>query len=110
MDGTFDSYQADARRTRNAKLDLRESLSMLSMGMAGETGEAIDLLKKHLYHGHKLDDLQIAYEMGDVLWYLANVVDVLGIRLSDVALLNVGKLKARYPEGFSSRASQERAK
>lgn len=77
-------------------------------GLAGETGELIDLLKKHLFHGHPLDLKKARSEIGDVLHYLAVLTHVLGFTLSDVAEGNIAKLEARYPDGFSSAASLNR--
>lgn len=84
------------------------TLAVYSLGLAGEAGETVDLLKKYLGHGHELDRLKVQKELGDVLWYLAAIATVLGIDLDHVAHVNVEKLKARYPEGFSHEASRNR--
>lgn len=71
------------------------------MGLCGEAGECMDILKKHQMQGHKLLKEKMAEELGDVLWYCAELATGLGISLDDVAQKNVDKLKARYPDGFS---------
>jgi NTP pyrophosphatase (non-canonical NTP hydrolase) len=79
-----------------------------TLGLAGEAGEVADYLKKVRGHGHSLDHGKMAKELGDVLWYLAVVADSFGFTLDDVARLNIEKLLARYPEGFTVAASINR--
>ena len=78
------------------------------MGLNGEAGEAIDILKKHLFQGHPLDREHLAKELGDVAWYLAVSADALGYTLEEVLEMNVKKLRARYPEGFKVERSVSR--
>ncbi|MBQ8237897.1 MAG: nucleoside triphosphate pyrophosphohydrolase family protein [Oscillospiraceae bacterium] len=78
------------------------------MGLNGEAGEAIDILKKHLFHHHKLDKGHLAKELGDIAWYLAVTADALGYTLEDILKMNIDKLMARYPEGFDANRSQHR--
>lgn len=80
------------------------------MGLNGEAGEAIDILKKHLYHGHDLDKEHLAKELGDVAWYLAVSADAIGYDLETILQMNVDKLRARYPEGFDPKRSKYRVK
>lgn len=72
------------------------------MGLNGEAGEAIDILKKHLFQGHDLDRVHLAKELGDVAWYLAVTADALGYSLEEILEMNVAKLRERYPDGFDS--------
>lgn len=104
----FDAYQAEALRTAGPSVGTREGWAMASMGLAGEAGEAVDLLKKHLFHGHPLDRDKLTKELGDVLWYAAVLAEMNGVRLSEVAAANVVKLRKRYPDGFDSARSQKR--
>lgn len=78
------------------------------MGLNGEAGECIDLLKKSLYQGHELDREHLARELGDVAWYLAVSADALGYKLEDILRMNVEKLRARYPDGFEAERSVNR--
>ena len=78
------------------------------MGLNGEAGEVIDLVKKHLFHNHELDKDKLKLELGDVLWYLAEAAEALGISLEDIAISNIDKLKRRYPEGFDFEKSINR--
>jgi NTP pyrophosphatase (non-canonical NTP hydrolase) len=71
-----------------------------ALGLAGETGELIELIKKHRYHGKSLDREKLKSELGDILWYLTDIATECGLSLVDVAQSNVYKLEARYPNGF----------
>ncbi|HEX6289477.1 MAG TPA: nucleoside triphosphate pyrophosphohydrolase family protein [Herpetosiphonaceae bacterium] len=104
----FDEYQDSARRTLSAALDRRERLAMTALGLVGEAGECSEAIKKHLFHGHPLDQAALAKELGDVLWYVAMLADACGLDLESIAAQNITKLRARYPEGFSAQASIER--
>ena len=77
-------------------------------GLNGEAGEAIDILKKHLFQGHDLDREHLAKELGDVAWYLAVSADALGYSLEKVMQMNLDKLCARYPDGFETERSANR--
>ena len=80
------------------------------MGLNGEAGEAIDILKKHLFQGHDLDREHLAKELGDVAWYLAISADALGYSLEQILQMNIDKLRARYPDGFEAERSLHRAR
>lgn len=104
----FDAYQEEAKRTCPMNIDLRDRFLIGALGTAGEAGEIVETIKKSIFHGHELDTKKLAREIGDVLWYLAILATAIGFNLSDVAQLNVDKLRARYPEGFSHEASINR--
>jgi len=72
------------------------------MGCCTESGELMDILKKYIYYGKKIDKLALIEEVGDVLWYLGIMVDELGVSFEEVMRLNICKLKKRYPEKFES--------
>lgn len=104
----FDEYQSKATTFANNSLGKYTALATWSLGIAGEAGEVADHVKKYIGHGHPLDKEKIAKELGDVLWYLAMMSDQLGLDLSDVAEMNIKKLKKRYGEKFSIEASLNR--
>lgn len=103
----LDLYQQEVRRTTGTK-EYTETLVMASMGLAGEVGECVDMLKKYIFHGHSLDKGKLALELGDVMWYLSALCNALEISLSDVVAANVEKLRKRYPDGFSADRSKNR--
>lgn len=79
-----------------------EAIACNAMGLAGETGELIDYLKKSLFH-HKIGQRSdLVKELGDILFYTAAVARLLGIDLSEAVVAVHTKLEARYPEGFDS--------
>ena len=96
----INDYEKSVLRTANETLTPLEQLTNGLMGLNGEAGEAIDILKKHLYQGHELDREHIVKELGDVAWYLTISANAIGVDLETVLSLNVNKLKDRYPDGF----------
>ena len=97
---TINEYQKLAMTTLNKELDRERVLINGAMGLCGESGEVIDLVKKWFAHGHELNRERILEELGDVAWYIAEIATVLGVTLEDVLTRNIEKLKARYPDGF----------
>lgn len=79
-----------------------------ALGLASEVGEICDALKKSWMHGRPLDRVNIAEEVGDVLWYLAIAALAAGISLEGCAERNIRKLRTRYPEHYSDENSAER--
>lgn len=106
---TINEYQELAMRTVNPKLNKDEILINSVMGLCGESGEAIDIVKKWFAHGHELDREHLKKELGDIAWYLAEAATALDITLESVLEANIEKLKKRYPEGFETKRSIERA-
>ena len=101
-------YQALAMTTLNPRLSKKDVLINSVMGLCGESGEAIDIVKKWLAQGHELDKEHLAKELGDIAWYLAEAATALDIPLEDIFRANIEKLKKRYPEGFETKRSQSR--
>ena len=105
---TINEYQKLAMTTLNPELEKKDVLINGVMGLCGESGEVIDIVKKHLAQGHELDKEKIIKELGDVAWYMAEIATVLDVELEDVFVKNIEKLKKRYPEGFSAEKSIHR--
>ncbi len=103
-------YQRLAMTTLNPELERRDVLINSVMGLCGESGEAIDIVKKWLAQGHELDRERLAGELGDIAWYLAEAAFALDIPLEDILRANIEKLRKRYPEGFEAQRSRERPK
>jgi NTP pyrophosphatase (non-canonical NTP hydrolase) len=105
---TINEYQKLAMTTLNPELSKKDVLINGVMGLCGESGEVIDLVKKHLHQGHELDKEKLAKELGDIAWYLAETAYALDIPLEQILQGNIEKLKKRYPEGFDSSRSVNR--
>ena len=106
---TINEYQKLAMTTLNPELSHKDVLINGVMGLCGESGEAIDIVKKWLAQGHELDKEKLAKELGDICWYLAETATALGLSLEDIMSANIEKLKKRYPEGFDADRSIYRA-
>ena len=108
---TINEYQTAALRTAQTDKFLLGSLLLNSaLGLCGESGEVADLLKKNHFQGHNLDIDHVAKELGDIAWYLAVGAYAIGYDLETILQMNVDKLKARYPDGFSADRSLHRDK
>ncbi len=105
---TVREYAALAMTTLNRSLSKSDALLNGVMGLCGESGEAIDIVKKHRFHGHELDREALAKELGDVAWYLAEAAYGLDIPLEEIFRGNLEKLKKRYPTGFDTQKSINR--
>ena len=101
-------YQKQALRTLNPDLNKKDVLINGVMGLCGEAGECIDIVKKHLAQGHALDKEKLVKELGDVAWYLAETAYALDVDLESVLQGNLDKLRARYPDGFDAQQSMDR--
>ena len=95
----FNEYQDLAQRT-SSTISEDEKLDNGILGLCGEVGEVSEHLKKYWFHGKKLDSYLLMEELGDVLWYIAEMCEGLGIYLEDVATHNIQKLMDRWPDGF----------
>lgn len=102
-------YPTIVSKTSNRdKNSYEERMSNIGLGLAGEIGEVVDILKKHIYHGHDLDMTALLLELGDVMYYLCWLCLETGLDFSDIWFANMAKLNARYPDGFSTEKSQHR--
>src|ERR1041385_4520531 len=94
----FESYERAAARTINPSLGQKDRLIDAAAGLAEEAGEALSLVRKHLYQGRELDRLKLEKELGDVLWCLAMTAKAAGLSLDSIAAANVKKLEERHPD------------
>ena len=109
QEGLFaNDYQRQAMTFLNPEMNRKDVLINGVMGLCGESGETIDIVKKHLYQGHELNKEKLAQELGDIAWYLAETAYALGLPLETIFRGNLEKLKKRYPEGFSVERSINR--
>lgn len=79
-----------------------------ALGLAGEVGEVIELVKHNVMHREPIDLINLAKELGDCCWYLAALAQVYGLDLDTIAELNIAKLRHRHGQGYSRQGSQDR--
>lgn len=101
-------FQRVSTRTLNKELSKEQQVSNMIFGANGELGEVTDILKKHLYQGHRIDKQHLSEEIGDVMFYLVNLATLFNLEFEDILEGNINKLKARYPEGFDRERSIKR--
>lgn len=92
---SFNQYQKEAFDLISE--DGRKDMVMNGvLGLAGESGECCDIVKKNRFQGHDLNKEHLVEELGDVLWYIAETASGLGVSLEEVAQYNLDKLHKRY--------------
>lgn len=105
----FNEYQKMAMRTSSLKeYEGLGALQNAALGLAGESGEFADAIKKASFQGHDVNHAHLAEEVGDILWYCALAAEALGVSLADIASSNIAKLARRYPNGFEQERSLHR--
>jgi NTP pyrophosphatase (non-canonical NTP hydrolase) len=99
----LNTYQQQAQETdrvpsRHKGGDMGADLVVPLLGLAGETGELLSEYKKHLRDGdsHLLFRDRVAEELGDLLWYVANVAVKFDLKLGDIAQANLKKTRDRW--------------
>lgn len=104
-----DIYQQDVLKYAPDNNDYLLNVLYAAIGMCGEAGEASELIKKYLYHGHTMDTEHLARELGDVLWYVSYLAHLFGYPLGKIMVMNQEKLAKRYPDGkFDEERSRNR--
>lgn len=103
------SYKAWAL-TKDRKYENKgERLIHGALGSAGEVGELVDAIKKHVMYGKDLDKEHLKEELGDCLWYFSILLDEIGSSFEEVMQMNHDKLEKRYPSGYTNEAAIVRA-
>lgn len=107
----LNKYQFKATRTFKPGDSLDEFNARLcdwTLGITGEAGELAGLIKHGVFHGQEFDKMEVAKEVGDVLWYLSALCKTLDINIADCAELNIAKLEHRHGGDFSFEGSANR--
>jgi len=106
----FNEYQKEAYKTLIHKD--RDNLAYFALGIAGESGEVADKIKKIFRDKDGVmdenDKKEIAKEMGDVLWYLSQLSQYIDMDFADIAQINLDKLKSRQERGTLSGSGDNR--
>ena len=100
----FSEYQRLALRSDKTGDDPTKSLMVTLLGLAGETGSLLTEYKKWLRQGdaYKPFSHQVVEELGDILWYLANLASKLNHDLGEIAQENLAKIEERWPTTYRS--------
>lgn len=112
-----DVYQKLAELTEN--MDFTSILERLmapktirlvhaAQGLSTEVGEFTDVLKKWVFYGRPVDEVNLEEELGDLMWYVAEAANALGADLGKIMATNIEKLRARYPDKFTEFDAQHR--
>ena len=105
---TLDEYQRLAQRTSNKELSPDDHLFNAMLGLAGETGECCDLVKKCFFQDGRDIREKLKDELSDTMWYIAETASAMGWTLEEIGQHNIEKLRARYPDGFCPERSLHR--
>lgn len=101
-------YQLKSTRTLNKDLSTEQTICNMIFGISGESGEVADILKKSMFQGHKLDEEHLKEEIGDLMFYIANLATIFNFDFGEILEGNVDKLQKRYPGGFETKRSINR--
>jgi NTP pyrophosphatase (non-canonical NTP hydrolase) len=93
----FNEYQHTANKTLFGD---EQVLTNCALGLSGEAGQVVNLVKNYTFRGADLDKKQLTKEMGDVLWYLSQIAEWANIPFDEVAKQNIATLEKRYPGNF----------
>lgn len=105
-DRTDEGYQAFNQSTFTSS---KGRLINGALGLAGECGEVVDLIKKHTQYNKELDKYKLREELGDILWYMAIILADIGSSFEEVMKQNQVKLNLRFPSSFSEEQAIARA-
>jgi len=108
----FNDYQTESRKTAIYPDKDTGKIDYLALGLAGETGEVSDMIKKAIRdNGGLINDAikeNIKKEMGDILWYLAQIATELGLSFDQIATENLKKTQSRMARGKLQGSGDER--
>jgi NTP pyrophosphatase (non-canonical NTP hydrolase) len=107
-DDILKAYPIIVDYTRNKDIGELEEIKNYLLGLNGEVGELTDIFKKVLYHGKEYDPIDVMLELGDILYYITSICNILGLDIAEIMMNNNAKLMARYSDGYSVNASLNR--
>lgn len=98
----FSKYQQQTRKTFiKTKHQPELVLARMTLGLTGESGEVAEKVKKFLRGDKEVNELRfdLAHELGDVLWYISEICNLMGLELDGIAEINLDKLQKRHDKG-----------
>ena len=109
-------YQRLAQRTECDQVHSRQRITggfrnvrllQAALGLSSESGEFCDAVHRAMYYGQELDETNLKEELGNLLWFVAEACNALGIEMSDVMEANIAKLQSRFPKKFDAVRAEE---
>lgn len=102
-------YSIEALKTFSKDLTLNiDNKKSGAIGASSEAGEALDIIKKHLFQGHDLNTDSLKSEISDVLWYINLMLYAIDSNFEEIFDINIKKLRKRYGEHFDAEKSIHR--
>lgn len=105
---TISDYQKRTYIAIQPHTDVKDEILNWSIGLSEECGEVMNHIKHHCWGNEPINHVEIAKEIGDVMWYLSALCTVLKLDLETVAELNMRKLEHRFGGEFTEEKSQHR--
>lgn len=102
---TYDMFVARLFAKKNTEVD---GLLHAAIGMSGESGEVLDMIKKVWVYEKLIDPEKLIEELGDIIFYWQAMANLMGISAHEIKLKNMRKLNKRYPQGYSDQAAIDR--
>lgn len=102
-------YSIEALKTFSKDLTLNiDNKKVALLNGAIGAGEALDIIKKHLFQGHDLNTDSLKSEISDVLWYINLMLYAIDSNFEEIFDINIKKLRKRYGEHFDAEKSIHR--
>lgn len=101
-------YQKKAARTNADCGELLLDNIHMVLGIQTEASEIADVFKKNIAYKKEIDLVNIKEEIGDIMWYIANMCNINGWDLREILDINIKKLQTRYPEKFTTEKALNR--
>jgi NTP pyrophosphatase (non-canonical NTP hydrolase) len=92
-----------------AMTDKKADLMHQALGVAGESGEIVDAIKKFSIYNKPLDHENLIEELGDMEFYMEKIRRIIGVSREDTLKANIAKLRKRYSKGYSDKQAADRA-
>lgn len=105
---TFKQYQEETIRTLALLETKEDDITHMLQGMSTEVGELTDPFKKKLAYKKEVDYQNVKEEIGDLLWYISNLCNILDFDMGELADANIKKLMKRYPDKFTEEKALNR--
>ena len=102
-------YQHWVRSKMKNHANGNDALCDYALGLCGEAGEAVEIVKKAVFHDHHLGLTKMIEELGDCVWYITALCNAMNVSLDKVLEINQAKLNRRYPNGYEHARSKGRS-